>query len=100
MWGNVIIVKHDPLASNGRVYYTRYGHSENLKREARRSCHTRATTVASRQRLSAHTPITLHFDVSPTKILETNPEHWPAKNLDLLLANYVDPRDFRPQEST
>jgi len=36
----------------------------------------------------------LHFDLSPTTILESRPEHWPARNLQNLLANYVDPKQF------
>jgi murein DD-endopeptidase MepM/ murein hydrolase activator NlpD len=36
----------------------------------------------------------LHFDISPTTLLESNPGHWPARNLNNLMANYVDPRQF------
>jgi murein DD-endopeptidase MepM/ murein hydrolase activator NlpD len=39
----------------------------------------------------------LHFDLSPTTILETQPQHWPGKNLADLLRNYVDPRLFIEQ---
>jgi murein DD-endopeptidase MepM/ murein hydrolase activator NlpD len=39
----------------------------------------------------------LHFDLSPTTILETQPQHWPGRNLAGVLSNYVDPRLFIEQ---
>ncbi|MCA0452978.1 MAG: peptidoglycan DD-metalloendopeptidase family protein [Chloroflexi bacterium] len=93
IWGNVVIIKHDPLATNGRVYYTRYGHVESLKVKVGDRV-TRGQQVASVGNAFGAYAYHLHFDVSPTTILESNPEHWPARNLDALLANYVDPRDF------
>ena len=46
-------------------------------------------------------PYHLHFDISPTTILDTQPGHWPRLDLNNLLTNYVDPRLFvaqhRPQ---
>lgn len=92
-WGNVIIIKHDPLASNGRVYYSRYGHIENMKVKVGDRV-ARGQQIASVGNAFGSYAYHLHFDISPTKILDTNPEHWPARNLDNLLANYVDPREF------
>ncbi len=92
-WGNVIIIRHDPLASNSRVYYSRYGHIENMIIKAGDRV-SRGQQLSSVGNAFGNYAYHLHFDVSPTKILETNPEHWPARNLDLLLANYIDPRDF------
>ncbi len=92
-WGNVIIIKHDPLATNGRVYYSRYGHIENMKVKVGDRV-ARGQQIAAVGNAFGNYAYHLHFDISPTKILDTNPEHWPARNLDSLLANYVDPRDF------
>jgi murein DD-endopeptidase MepM/ murein hydrolase activator NlpD len=36
----------------------------------------------------------LHFDLSPTSILETNPSHWPGRNRDEMFNHYIDPREF------
>lgn len=92
-WGNVIIIKHDPLASNGKVLYTRYGHIENMLIKVGDRV-SRGQQIASVGNAFGRFAYHLHFDISPTTILESHPEHWPAKNLNLLLANYVDPKDF------
>jgi murein DD-endopeptidase MepM/ murein hydrolase activator NlpD len=47
-------------------------------------------------------PYHLHFDLSPTTILATQPWHWPKMDRASLRANYIDPLDFilnhRPAE--
>ena len=44
----------------------------------------------------------LHFDLSKTTVLETQPWHWPKMNRTEVRANYVDPLDFilnhRPED--
>ncbi len=92
-WGNVIVIKHDPLVTDGKVYYTRYGHSENLlvKVGDRVRRGQQLSSVGNAFGVYAYH---LHFDVSPTTILESQPQHWPGKDLNNLLANYVDPRQF------
>lgn len=100
-WGNVTIIKHDPLrAPNGMVTYTRYGHMQNLRvsvgdRVKRGDQIGEIGTGGGRY--IAH----LHFDVSPTSILELRPGDWPGLDLARLLKTYVDPlyfiRNNRPQ---
>ncbi|MEO8611867.1 MAG: peptidoglycan DD-metalloendopeptidase family protein [Chloroflexota bacterium] len=92
-WGNVIVIKHDPLASTGQVVYSRYGHSENMLVKAGDRV-KRGQQLSSVGNAFGAFAYHLHFDISPTTILATHPEHWPAKNLNLLLANYIDPRIF------
>jgi murein DD-endopeptidase MepM/ murein hydrolase activator NlpD len=92
-WGNVIIIKHDPLASNGQVMYSRYGHvGEMLVRVGDRVRRGQQVSVVSNAfgRWAFH----LHFDLSPTTILETNPSHWPGKDRDATFTHYVDPREY------
>jgi murein DD-endopeptidase MepM/ murein hydrolase activator NlpD len=93
VWGNVIIVRHDPLVTNGKVMYSRYGHVENIAVKVGQRV-ARGQQVANVGNAFGRYAYHLHFDLSPTTILETNPEHWPGRNLNLLLANYVDPRLF------
>lgn len=92
-WGNVVIIRHDPLASSGRVVYSRYGHVENMLVKPGDRV-KRGQQIAKVGNAFGRFAYHLHFDISPTRILETEPQHWPAKNLDNLLANYIDPRDF------
>lgn len=93
VWGNVIIIRHDPLPANGAVFYTRYGHVESMVVQVGNRV-TRGQQIAKVGNAFGQYAYHLHFDVSPTKILETNPEHWPGRDQSKLLANYVDPREF------
>jgi murein DD-endopeptidase MepM/ murein hydrolase activator NlpD len=92
-WGNVIVIKHDPLASNGKVIYSRYGHVESMVIKVGDRVR-RGQKIASVGNAFGAFAYHLHFDISPTTILENQPQHWPARNLNNLLANYLDPRSF------
>lgn len=93
-WGNVTIIKHDPLRSpTGLVTYTRYGHMQNVRVEV-------GDRVKRGQQIGeigtgggryiAH----LHYDVSPTTILELRPGDWPGLDLARLQKTYADPLIF------
>jgi len=92
-WGNVIVIRHDPRSRTDIAMHSRYGHVEDVvvKVGDRVSRGQRIAKVGNAfGRFAYH----LHFDLSTTNILETNPEHWPGRNLTELLQNYVDPRMF------
>lgn len=92
-WGNVIIIKHDPLATNGTVMYGRYAHVEEMMVKVGNRV-VRGQPIAKVGNAFGIYAYHLHFDLSHTTLLEQNPAHWPGKNLQVLLANYVNPRDF------
>lgn len=93
-WGNVIIIKHDPLRTDkGMVLYSRYGHVEAMTVKVGDRL-KRGQQIAKVGNAFGRFAYHLHFDLSPTTILESRPEHWPARNLQNLLANYVDPKQF------
>jgi hypothetical protein len=100
-WGNVIVVRHDPLVSTGQVLYGRYGHVENIRvRVGDRVVRgQQVCKVGNAEGIFAYH---LHFDLSHTSILETQPWHWPKMDRTALRANYIDPQDFvmdhRPEE--
>lgn len=100
-WGNVIIVRHDPLLTDGRVLYGRYAHVENIRVTVGQRV-VRGEQIANVGNAEGAFPYHLHFDLSPTTILQSKPWHWPKLDLNNLLANYVDPRQFtldnRPPE--
>ena len=91
VWGNVVIIRHDPLYKpSGAVIYSRYGHVQDIRVEV-------GQRVARGQRIceigdafGRFVPH-LHFDMSPTTIFETQPGHWPKTNHALLVRNYIDP---------
>ncbi|MBN1964750.1 MAG: M23 family metallopeptidase [Anaerolineae bacterium] len=100
-WGNVIVIRHDPLISTGQVVYARYAHVEGIRVQVGQRV-VRGEQICSVGDAGGAYPYHLHFDVSPTAILQSQPWHWPKLDLDNLLANYVDPRQFtldhRPPE--
>ncbi len=93
-WGNVTIIRHDPLKTpSGRVFYTRYGHMQNVsvrvgQRVKRGQFIGEIGTGGGR--FVAH----LHFDISNTSVLHNRPGDWPAKDLRRLKNSYVDPVRF------
>ena len=92
-WGNVIIIKHDPLASNNKVLYGRYAHVENMIVQVGQRV-KRGEQIASVGNAFGQWAYHLHFDLSPTTILETQPQHWPGRNYSELIRHYIDPREF------
>ncbi|MBI5669741.1 MAG: peptidoglycan DD-metalloendopeptidase family protein [Chloroflexi bacterium] len=92
-WGNVIIIKHDPLASTGMVLYGRYAHVEEIAVKVGERVR-RGQPISKVGNAFGRYAYHLHFDLSFTNILERNPAHWPGKNLQVLLANYLNPQEF------
>lgn len=92
-WGNVIVIKHDPLVTTGKVLYGRYAHVENPRVQAGDRVQ-RGEQIAQVGDAGGLYPYHLHFDLSPTDILEKRPGHWPRLDLDALETHYVDPRQF------
>ena len=94
VWGNLVVIRHDPLyVPSGQIIYSRYAHVQNIRVEV-------GDRVARGQRIcevgdafGRFVPH-LHFDLSATTILETRPSNWPTLDYDLLVANYIDPLDW------
>jgi len=93
IWGNVIIIKHDPMYTNGQVMYARYGHVEDMMVSVGDRV-KRGQQIAEVGNAYGRYAYHLHFDLSPTTVLEQNPQDWPGKDRTRLLKNYVDPREF------
>jgi murein DD-endopeptidase MepM/ murein hydrolase activator NlpD len=92
-WGNVIVIRHDPLPGSGLVMYSRYAHVEEIMASVGQHV-TRGQQIAKVGNAFGRWAYHLHFDLSPTNILEMDPSHWPKKDRDALYRNYVDPREF------
>jgi murein DD-endopeptidase MepM/ murein hydrolase activator NlpD len=101
-WGNVIVIKHDPLASDGKVLYGRYAHVEDMSVKVGDRV-KRGQQIAKVGNAFGQWAYHLHFDLSPTTLLESKPADWPAKDRTKLLKNYIDPKEFiannRPKKS-
>jgi murein DD-endopeptidase MepM/ murein hydrolase activator NlpD len=95
-WGNVIIIKHDPLKKNGKVMYGRYAHVNTMAVKVGQRV-VRGQPIGTVGNAFGQWAYHLHFDLSPTTILETQPQHWPGKDQNATFKNYVDPRLFIEQ---
>ncbi|MBK9749708.1 MAG: peptidoglycan DD-metalloendopeptidase family protein [Chloroflexi bacterium] len=93
IWGNVIIIKHDPLPGSLRVMYSRSAHLEAMAVVPGQKV-KRGEAIGRVGNAFGRYAYHLHFDLSPTNILEANPSHWPARDKVATFANYVDPKDF------
>lgn len=94
VWGNVMVIRHDPLyVPGGEVLYSRYGHVQNMLVKPGDRVQRGQQICEIGDGFGRFVPH-LHFDLSPTTVLETRPSDWPGKNLALLLRNYIDPRNF------
>jgi murein DD-endopeptidase MepM/ murein hydrolase activator NlpD len=92
-WGWLIVVRHDPLVSTGQTLYGRYAHVNKPAVKVGDRV-VRGQQMANVGNADGNFAYHLHFDLSHTRILETNPGHWPKMNLNQVLAHYLDPREF------
>lgn len=92
-WGWIIVIRHDPLISDGQVMYGRYAHVNNARVQAGDRV-VRGQQIANVGNADGNFAYHLHFDLSPNTTLERTPGDWPKLNLNRVLANYVDPREF------
>ena len=91
VWGNVVIIRHDPLYEpSGAVIYSRYGHVQDIRVEVGQRVARGQRVCEIGDAFGRFVPH-LHFDMSPTTIFETQPGHWPKTNHALLMRNYIDP---------
>ena len=94
VWGNVIVIRHDPLKSpTGKVIYARYAHVQNIKVSAGQRV-KRGDLIAEISDAFGTLVPHLHFDLSPTTVLESNPADWPGKSSTRIFRDYIDPLDF------
>ncbi|MBN1681644.1 MAG: peptidoglycan DD-metalloendopeptidase family protein, partial [Anaerolineae bacterium] len=100
-WGNVIIIRHDPLISTGQILYTRYAHVEGIVVKVGDRV-VRGQQISQVGNASGAFAYHLHYDISNTAVLESQPYHWPGLDRNALVANYVNPLTFlkanRPKE--
>lgn len=92
-WGWIIVIRHDPLASTGEVTYGRYAHV-NAARVKVGDRVVRGQQIANVGNADGNFAYHLHFDLSLTDVLDTSPGDWPKLNLNRVLADYIDPREF------
>jgi murein DD-endopeptidase MepM/ murein hydrolase activator NlpD len=94
VWGQVMIIRHDPLEPDGNPVWARYAHIADGRVQAGERV-TRGQQIAVIGKPEpAVAPYHLHFDICTSGVLEESPGHWPRLDYNLLVANYTDPRQF------
>lgn len=100
-WGPIVIIRHDPLLSSGQVMYGRYAHVQSIRVQVGDRVQ-RGQQIANVGNAEGIFPYHLHFDLSPTEVLEAAPWDWPRLDLNRLKRDYIDPRkyieDNRPRD--
>lgn len=100
VWGKVLVLKFKAPAGatdrNGQpveYMYARYAHLKDFAGHAQGDVIERGTVIAhSGTDASGNLNIAhLHFDISNSNVLETNPGHWPGEDRTEVVRNYVDP---------
>lgn len=92
-WGWIIIIRHDPLLNGGQIMYGRYAHVNDARVQVGDRV-VRGQQIANVGNADGNFAYHLHFDLSNTSVLERDPGDWPKLNLNRVLADYVDPREF------
>ena len=93
VWGNVVVIRHDPMHAGGAPIYARYAHLADMMVQKGERVH-RGRQIGRVGQDAALGPFHLHFDISPTEVLLTKPWDWPGMDLARLKRDYVDPRAF------
>ena len=91
VWGNLIVIRHDPLFQpGGSVIFSRYAHVQSMRVQVGQRVARGERICEVGDAFGRFVPH-LHFDLSSTTLFETRPGNWPKLDYNLLIANYIDP---------
>ena len=94
VFGNVIVIRHDPLFQpEGLAMRSRYAHVQRMRVQVGQRVR-RGDVIAEIGDAFGAVPAHLHYDLSPTDRLESQPSDWPGRNKERLLRDYIDPKAF------
>lgn len=102
IWGEMVIIRHDPVEPGGQQVWARYAHVAQLKVRAGEHVSRGQQIGVIGKPEPPGAPYHLHFDICISGIIEQAPGHWPRLNHQELVKHYTDPRAFllanRPPE--
>lgn len=93
-WGRLIVIRH--TRPNGEIVHSRYGHLASMA-VTEGEVVNRGDVIGTIGGTEWGMPNHLHFDISTSGILESNPTHWPGTSKTSAAANYVNPKTFLQQ---
>ncbi|GAB4570570.1 MAG: hypothetical protein Kow0077_05000 [Anaerolineae bacterium] len=94
VWGQVVIIRHDPVEPDGNSVWARYAHIANVRVRAGDRVERGQQIAEIGKPEPASAPYHLHFDICTSGVIEQVPGHWPRLNYQELIDNYTDPRQF------
>jgi murein DD-endopeptidase MepM/ murein hydrolase activator NlpD len=92
-WGNIVVIRHDPLRAGGPSVYSRYAHLGDVLVETNQRVQ-RGQQLGTVGRDEYNGPYHLHFDISPTERLYNDPGDWPSLDRGRLYRDYINPKQF------
>jgi murein DD-endopeptidase MepM/ murein hydrolase activator NlpD len=92
-WGNIVVIRHDPLEADGPAVYSRSAHLGRMD-VTRGQRVQRGQAIGTVGQDEYNGPFHLHFDISPTEVLFNNPGDWPGLDRRRLYRDYIDPKEF------
>lgn len=90
-WGNVVVIRHG--LTDGQTVYSRYSHLDTTSVSEGEEV-KRGRQIGAIGRPPPDGAYHLHFDISTSDILATNPGHWPGADRQAVADNYTDPGQF------
>ena len=87
------MIRHDPLLSTAQVMYGRYAHVEDMRVRAGDRV-VRGQQICKVSNAEGIFAYHLHFDLSPTTILDSAPFDWPKLDRSQLRDDYINPQEF------
>ncbi len=95
IWNGIVVIRHDPFEPGGPYVFSRSAHLETIAvRDGQRV--KRGDVIGTIGKPTGGTEH-LHFDISPTETLLTNPGDWPLLDYNRLRRDYIDPKLFIQQ---
>ena len=84
-WGNIVVIRHP------QGIYSRYAHLDEIRVSENQTV-SRGFEIGRIGNSFGQLPYHLHFDLSLTTILNTNPGHWPGSDLKAVVSHYIEPK--------
>lgn len=97
-WGWLIVIEHQDDAGN--PFYSRYAHVNHIQfpvvqKDQQVTVGSAIALVGNGDGIYGPHDHHLHFDISHSKVLKNNPEHWPGDvEESTIRRNYSEPRRF------
>jgi murein DD-endopeptidase MepM/ murein hydrolase activator NlpD len=97
-WGNIVVIRHDPLEPGGQYVYSRYAHLRTMTViKGQRVCRSDQIGNVGSNLAANGVDVGndhLHFDISPSDALLRSATDWPKLDQNRVLRDYVDPKAF------